>query len=228
MLAGLSPNQLSMANTMLASAVAGAMGIVAAPLAQADSTTLVLFIVPALAAALFAGFTSLVDRLRRRLRHRDRPVADVVRRRRCRGSRPTAATRCPASQALLTFVLLVVALSLRGASLPSRGELVEKRLPSAPRPQRLARPARGAGDRRCRAADRAAVRLPAGADAVADRHGRVPVAGGDHRVRRPGLARPGHARRRRPGSPSRTWSSRPASASRGARSSARSRLWWSG
>ena len=59
MLAGLSPNQLSMANTVLASAVAGAMGIVAAPLAQADSTTLVLFIVPALAAALFAGFTSL-------------------------------------------------------------------------------------------------------------------------------------------------------------------------
>ncbi len=59
MLAGLSPNQLSMANTVLASAVAGAMGIVAAPLAQADSTTLVFFIVPALAAALFAGFTSL-------------------------------------------------------------------------------------------------------------------------------------------------------------------------
>ena len=59
MLAGLSPNQLSMANTVLASALAGAMGIVAAPLAQADSSTLVLFVVPALAAALFAGFTSL-------------------------------------------------------------------------------------------------------------------------------------------------------------------------
>ena len=68
MLAGLSPNQLSMANTVLASALAGAMGIVAAPLAQADSTTLVLFIVPALAAALFAGFKSLVDRLPGRLR----------------------------------------------------------------------------------------------------------------------------------------------------------------
>ena len=79
MLAGLSPNQLSMANTVLASAVAGAMGIVAAPLAQADSTTLPLFIVPALAAALFAGFTSLGDRLPGRLRHRDRAVADVLR-----------------------------------------------------------------------------------------------------------------------------------------------------
>src|SRR4029079_17206583 len=30
---------------------------------------------------------------------------------------------------------------LRGASLPTRGELVEKRLPAAPRPRRLARPA---------------------------------------------------------------------------------------
>ena len=59
MLAGLSPNQLSMVNTVMASALAGAMGIVAAPLAQADSSTLVLFVVPALAAALFAGFTSL-------------------------------------------------------------------------------------------------------------------------------------------------------------------------
>ena len=59
MLRGLSPNQLSMANTVLASAIAGAMGIIAAPLSQADSVTLVLFIVPALAAALFAGFSSL-------------------------------------------------------------------------------------------------------------------------------------------------------------------------
>ena len=40
----------------------------------------------------------------------------------------------PGVQALLTFLLLVFALSLRGASLPSRGELVEKRLPAAPRP----------------------------------------------------------------------------------------------
>jgi branched-chain amino acid transport system permease protein len=46
----------------------------------------------------------------------------------------------PGVQALLTFVLLVIALSLRGAKLPSRGELVEKRLPAAPRPERLARP----------------------------------------------------------------------------------------
>jgi branched-chain amino acid transport system permease protein len=140
MLAGLSPNQLSMVNTILASAVAGAMGIVAAPLAQADSTTLVFFIVPALAAALFAGFTSL-------------PIACVAGFGIGIGQSlmfyvstlswfPTdRGNPVPGVQALLTFVILVFALSLRGASLPTRGELVEKRLPEAPRPQRLALPA---------------------------------------------------------------------------------------
>ena len=140
MLAGLSPNQLSLANTVLSSALAGAMGIVAAPLAQVNSITLVLFIVPALAAALFARFTSLwiacvagfavgigqslmswVATLSWFPTDRGNPL--------------------PGVQALLTFLVLVFALSLRGASLPTRGELVEKRLPAAPRPQRLARPA---------------------------------------------------------------------------------------
>ncbi|MGH9134179.1 MAG: ABC transporter permease [Ilumatobacteraceae bacterium] len=142
MLAGLSPNQLSMANTVLASAVAGAMGIVAAPLAQADSTTLVFFIVPALAAALFAGFSSLWIAclagfgigIGRSL------MAWVV----TLDWFPTdRGNPIPGTQALLTFMLLVLALSLRGASLPSRGELVEKRLPFAPPPRRLAAPAAG-------------------------------------------------------------------------------------
>ncbi|HSB87242.1 MAG TPA: ABC transporter permease [Ilumatobacteraceae bacterium] len=140
MLAGLSPNQLSMANTVVASALAGALGIIAAPLSQADSSTLVLFIVPALAAALFAAFTSL-------------PIACLAGFGIGIGQSlmyyastlpwfPTDKGQpLPGVQALLTFVLLVVALSLRGARLPTRGELVEKRLPAAPRPQRLARPA---------------------------------------------------------------------------------------
>lgn len=144
MLAGLSPNQLSMVNTILASAVAGAMGIVAAPLAQADSITLVLFVVPALAAALFAGFTSLWiacvagfaigigQSLMIHLSTQDWFPSDK-------------GNPLPGVQALLTFLVLVLALSLRGASLPTRGELVEKRLPFAPRPRRLTAPAIGFG-----------------------------------------------------------------------------------
>lgn len=139
MLVGLSPNQLSMANTVLASAVAGAMGIVAAPLAQADSITLVLFIVPALAAALFADFSSLAVACIAGFaigigQSLMQYVATLSWFPTDRGN------PMPGVQALLTFVLLVIALSLRGAKLPSRGELVEKRLPIAPRPERLATP----------------------------------------------------------------------------------------
>src|SRR5690606_24698363 len=139
MLAGLSPNQLSMANTLLASAIAGAMGIVAAPLAQADSLTLVLFVVPALAAALFAGFTSLweaclagfgngigqslmtwVSTLSWFPTDKGKPM--------------------PGVQGLLTVLLLDLAISLRGACLPPRCVLVEKEHPIAPRPRRILRP----------------------------------------------------------------------------------------
>ena len=58
MLGGLSPNRLSMGNTLLASVIAGGIGILAASITQLDTETLPLQIVPALAAALLAGFTS--------------------------------------------------------------------------------------------------------------------------------------------------------------------------
>ena len=58
MLGGLSPNLLSLANTLLATLVAGGLGILAASITELDSETLPLQIVPALAAALLARFTS--------------------------------------------------------------------------------------------------------------------------------------------------------------------------
>ena len=42
---------------------------------------------------------------------------------------------------MLTFLVIVAALWLRGSSLPTRGELLEGHLPPAPRPTRLAGPA---------------------------------------------------------------------------------------
>ncbi len=47
----------------------------------------------------------------------------------------------PGMQQLLVFLIIVVAMFWRGASLPGRGELVEQRLPPVPRPERLVRPA---------------------------------------------------------------------------------------
>src|SRR6185312_6106279 len=58
MLVGLSPNELALANTVLATVVAGGLGVLAASITQLDSTSLPLQVVPALTAALFARFTS--------------------------------------------------------------------------------------------------------------------------------------------------------------------------
>jgi branched-chain amino acid transport system permease protein len=140
MLAGLSPNQLSLANTVIASAIAGIMGIVAGPLVQADSTTLALFIAPALAAALFARFTSiaiaclsgLLIGVGQSLMYYVSTLSWFPK---SKGGNPL-----PGVQALLIFLIIVAALWVRGANLPTRGELVEKRLPAAPRPRRLAGP----------------------------------------------------------------------------------------
>jgi branched-chain amino acid transport system permease protein len=139
MLAGISPSQLSLANTVLASGLAGIVGIVAAPLVQVDTTSLPLFIVPALAAALFARFISISTAclsgfligIGQSLMYY---IATVSWFPKSRGN------PLPGVQALLIFLIIVVALSMRGASLPTRGELVEQRLPAAPRPERLLRP----------------------------------------------------------------------------------------
>jgi branched-chain amino acid transport system permease protein len=140
MLAGLSPNQLSLANTVIASAIAGVIGIISGPLAQADSITLALFIAPALAAALFARFTSiaiacisgLLIGVGQSLMYYVSTVSWFPK---SKGGNPL-----PGVQALLIFLIIVAALYVRGANLPTRGELVEKRLPAAPRARRLAGP----------------------------------------------------------------------------------------
>ena len=51
---------------------------------------------------------------------------------------------------LFVFLVIVVAMFWRGASLPGRGELIEKRLPFVPRSEHLARNA-VIGTRRLRA-----------------------------------------------------------------------------
>jgi branched-chain amino acid transport system permease protein len=137
MLGGLSPNRLSMLNTLLASLIAGGIGILAASITQLDTSTLPLQIVPALAAALVARFTSfgiacaagialgIIDSL----------IQYVT----SLSWFPTSGgTALPGVYELVVFLLIVLFMYLRGARLPTRGELVEQRLPEAPRPQRLA------------------------------------------------------------------------------------------
>ncbi len=137
MLGGLSPNRLSIVNTLLASLIAGGVGILAASITQLDSSTLPLQIVPALAAALLARFTSfgiacaagiglgIMESLIQYVSSQSWfPQSGGV--------------ALPGVQELVVFVLIVLFMYLRGSRLPTRGELVERRLPDAPRPRHLA------------------------------------------------------------------------------------------
>jgi branched-chain amino acid transport system permease protein len=139
MLVGLSPSRLSMANTLLACLVAGGLGVLAASITALDWQTLPLQIVPALAAALFARFTSFgiacavglaLGMAQSVLLYYLAPQSWY----------PTDhGIALPGVWQLFVFVVIVIAMFWRGASLPARGELIEKRLPMVPRPERLTR-----------------------------------------------------------------------------------------
>jgi branched-chain amino acid transport system permease protein len=140
LIAGLSPNRLSMTNTVLAAVIAGAFGVLAGSLVQLDAVSLPNLVVPALAAAVFARFTSFgvacfaglamgaavsiinyASVLSWFPKNRGAPMSGLAE--------------------LIFFLAVVLAMFVRGSGLPGRGELVEKRLPLAPRPERLLRPA---------------------------------------------------------------------------------------
>jgi branched-chain amino acid transport system permease protein len=138
-LAGLGARELSLVNTVLGALIAGSFGVLASSVVQLDATTLPLQVVPALGAVLFARFTSfgitavaglLIGILQSLLYYAS-----------TQSWFPTdQGAALPGISALLTFLIIVAALYVRGSSLPTRGELVEQRLPAAPKPQRLLRP----------------------------------------------------------------------------------------
>jgi branched-subunit amino acid ABC-type transport system permease component len=140
MLAGLSPSRLAILNTTLASVVAGGLGVLVAPLIALDAQTLAFQVVPALGAALLAGFTSFFIACFAGLAIGVMQSLLIY-----WGTQswfPTDEGGAPIRglPELFVFLVIVLALFLRGASLPGRGELVEKRLPAVPRPEKLLRP----------------------------------------------------------------------------------------
>jgi branched-chain amino acid transport system permease protein len=135
-LAGLSTNELSLANTLLASIVAGVVGILAGSVAALDTLTLPLLVVPALAAALLARLTSFVIACVAGLAiGMLESLIDYA------STKPWFPTSeglpVPGAKDLVVFAVIVLAMFLRGASLPTRGELIEQRLPEVPRPRHL-------------------------------------------------------------------------------------------
>lgn len=139
-MAGLSPNGLSLANTILASLLAGALGVLAAPQAQLDPITIPVAVVPALGAALLARFTSFGIAAAAGLGMGI--IQSLVTYASSRSWFPTSAgVPLPGVAQLIYFLIIAAAMYWRGGRLPQRGALVERRLPAAPAPNRILRPA---------------------------------------------------------------------------------------
>jgi branched-chain amino acid transport system permease protein len=133
---GLSPDWLSMANTVMMAVLMGVVGLLAASVVEVDSSTLPLLIVPGLAAAIFGRFTSFTTTF----------IAGILI---GMGESlllyfstlswfPTnggPGIPIPGVQELLVFLVLVVAMFFRAGRIPGRGDVLERRLPQAPTPK---------------------------------------------------------------------------------------------
>jgi branched-subunit amino acid ABC-type transport system permease component len=139
MLVGLSPSRLAILNTALASVVAGGLGVLVAPIIALDAQTMAFQVVPALGAALLAGFTSFFIACFAGLAIGAVQSLLIFWSTQSWFPTDTGGSPIRGLPELFVFLVIVLALFLRGASLPGRGELVEKRLPFVPRPERLLR-----------------------------------------------------------------------------------------
>jgi branched-chain amino acid transport system permease protein len=137
---GLSPSRLSMVNTALTCVLAGSLGVIVAPLSQLDSVTIALAVVPALAAALVARFTSFGIALLAGLVMG--VIQSVLLYLQAQTWFPTTGggVPLPGVADLVYFLIIVLAMFWRGASLPQRGAIAERRLPAAPAARRVVAP----------------------------------------------------------------------------------------
>lgn len=139
-LAGLNPDRLAMVNTVAASVLVGALGILVAPISELNVAALTLAVVPALGAALLARFTSFGVATAAALAMG--MLQSIVTYLETKPWFPTAnGAAWPGVPALIFLLVIAVALLWRGDRLPVRGHLAERRLPPAPAPTLLARPA---------------------------------------------------------------------------------------
>ncbi|HET6953519.1 MAG TPA: ATP-binding cassette domain-containing protein [Acidimicrobiales bacterium] len=132
---GISPNRVAWANWVLSSVVAGVAGILIATISPLTPIAYTLFVVPALAAAVVGGFSSVLLTV----------VAGVVIGM-LQAEALTLAARndwLPSSGTaeLVPLIVIVVALLVTGRAIPVRGGLVRQPLGRAPRPRSLAVPA---------------------------------------------------------------------------------------
>jgi branched-chain amino acid transport system permease protein len=137
-LSGVSPSTISLSNSLIAAFLAGSLGILASSVTQLDPETLPLQIIPALAAALIARFTSfgLAAAAAFGIGILDSLLASSE-----SWFPQSGGVAIPGTTDLLAFLIIIGVLFWRGSRIPGRGEVAETRLPQAPRPQHLFRSA---------------------------------------------------------------------------------------
>jgi branched-chain amino acid transport system permease protein len=136
MFMGLSPGWLSMVNTVMMSVLMGLVGLLSASVAQLDSQTLPLLVVPGLAAAMFGRFTSFgTTYVAGLLLGMGESLLLYFSTQSWFPTNGGPGIPIPGVQELLIFLVLVVAMFFRAGKIPSRGDVLERRLPIAPRPK---------------------------------------------------------------------------------------------
>lgn len=139
-LMGINAGSLSMVNVVVASLIAGGLGVLVSPMTGLDPVTLPNVIVPALAAALLARFTSFGIAVTAGLAMG--VLQSLITLGQAQAWFPKVdGQTIPGIPDVVYFVVIILALYWRGSSLPKRENLVEKRLPSVPVPISLMRPA---------------------------------------------------------------------------------------
>ena len=140
MLGGLSPGTTSLINALVAAFIAGSLGILASTVTQLDPSTLPLQIIPALAAALIANFSSFGLACAAAL---GLGILDSLLQYATEQSwfPQSGGVAIPGVTDLLAFLIIIGLLFWRGVRIPGRGVVQERRLPEAPRPQHLWRSA---------------------------------------------------------------------------------------
>jgi branched-chain amino acid transport system permease protein len=134
---GFSPDFLAGANWVLSTVIAGLLGILASPITNLDTITVPLLIVPALGAALLANFTSFGVTVGAGI-----GIAMLQGWVQYQGAQswyPSGVLPPAGLAQALPFFVIVIAMFVRGKSLPVRGAISVGRMPFASAPKHVLR-----------------------------------------------------------------------------------------
>ncbi len=138
-LVGLRPSATSLVNTVLAALLAGLVGVLCAPTTQLDPVTITYTVIPAVGAALLAGFTSFPRAALWGLALGVVQTWLIYLQSKSWFPNFGQGGPLPGVVQVVDLIVIVAALWLRGTSLPQRGALSEQRLPPVPMPKAVVR-----------------------------------------------------------------------------------------